>query len=805
MAKELAIKIKVDGQEIDLASKSINQVNEQIDGLKNKLAEVPIGSAEFKKINGDIQSLEAGFRKAKDATQPFMESFSQLPGVLGYVGRSIKGVGEAFTLLEENPIIAVLTALGYVVIKVSEKLGEMQSVMEPLEAVGETLQEVFSSIVNLALKPTVAVIDTLMKGYEGILNIYGRLTGKGNDYGTTLIEQKKKQQELNNSQSEYEKNLAAVQAQIQKAREASRDQNLPLEERRKALEKANQLEKQVSDEGKKRQLQDAQTKTAAIAAELGAGADRIKAISSMSTKELEIYIANLKATGNYNKQKVDAIIGSIKAIEEVDRTESTRNIQYQRDLKRINNEGNKDSNEAAKAQQEFKKKLFEIEQATRLADVKDEQEKQKISLANEKAKAIEEIDTMTISKKQKQKLKDALDAEYLLKEHQLQIKLSEEIDKAERDRVKKEEDFNKKVRGIEIAAIEDDVTKSKAAREEKFNDDVDALYKDFNFLMENAENQAKILANLKKAKENDIKKIDDKAAQDKLNTQVKEYQDEIALLTAQQKGLDKNSKAYWDNATKIEDLAFKAKLAKVKKGSKEEETIVLEHQQNLKNIEQSSFESRMKLGELFFQKLGGLAKGIQQLAEDDKETQKFAIRVQEAATIGQLVMADITAIRKAYKDSPTTFGLPWSAFYVADIAIGTLAANQAANKAIAALDKQAPSSSGAAASGMGANYGSGGLLEGPRHAAGGMMINAEGGEAVMTRGAVTAFGPLLSQLNQLGGGTSFGSMSSLGQAKHDAPKTTQNTDGSYIKTYVVESELTSMQQRQARLKDLSTL
>jgi hypothetical protein len=323
--------------------------------------------------------------------------------------------------------------------------------------------------------------------------------------------------------------------------------------------------------------------------------------------------------------------------------------------------------------------------------------------------------------------------------------------------------------------------------------------------MENAENQAKILANLKKAKENDIKKIDDKAAQDKLNTQVKEYQDEIALLTAQQKGLDKNSKAYWDNATKIEDLAFKAKLAKVKKGSKEEETIVLEHQQNLKNIEQSSFESRMKLGELFFQKLGGLAKGIQQLAEDDKETQKFAIRVQEAATIGQLVMADITAIRKAYKDSPTTFGLPWSAFYVADIAIGTLAANQAANKAIAALDKQAPSSSGAAASGMGANYGSGGLLEGPRHAAGGMMINAEGGEAVMTRGAVTAFGPLLSQLNQLGGGTSFGSMSSLGQAKHDAPKTTQNTDGSYIKTYVVESELTSMQQRQARLKDLSTL
>jgi hypothetical protein len=102
----------------------------------------------------------------------------------------------------------------------------------------------------------------------------------------------------------------------------------------------------------------------------------------------------------------------------------------------------------------------------------------------------------------------------------------------------------------------------------------------------------------------------------------------------------------------------------------------------------------------------------------------------------------------------------------------------------------------------------GGYIEGPRHAAGGVMINAEGGEAVMTRGAVTMFGPMLSMLNQMGGGTSF-SKGAVGGARPDNPIVKnvplQQNSAQVIKTYVVEAELTSAQQKQARLKDLSTL
>ena len=107
----------------------------------------------------------------------------------------------------------------------------------------------------------------------------------------------------------------------------------------------------------------------------------------------------------------------------------------------------------------------------------------------------------------------------------------------------------------------------------------------------------------------------------------------------------------------------------------------------------------------------------------------------------------------------------------------------------------------------GRNYEKGGMINGPRHAQGGVMIEAEGGEAVMTRGAVTMFAPLLSAMNQMGGGTSF-TKGAIGAARPDAPilnRPSENQAPLIMKTYVVENELTSIQQRQARLKDLSTL
>jgi hypothetical protein len=62
---------------------------------------------------------------------------------------------------------------------------------------------------------------------------------------------------------------------------------------------------------------------------------------------------------------------------------------------------------------------------------------------------------------------------------------------------------------------------------------------------------------------------------------------------------------------------------------------------------------------------------------------------------------------------------------------------------------------------------------------------------------------MLSAMNAMGGGTSFGSTM---VSTFDKPRTEAGADAStIIKTYVVESDLTTAQQRQSRLKDLSVL
>lgn len=107
---------------------------------------------------------------------------------------------------------------------------------------------------------------------------------------------------------------------------------------------------------------------------------------------------------------------------------------------------------------------------------------------------------------------------------------------------------------------------------------------------------------------------------------------------------------------------------------------------------------------------------------------------------------------------------------------------------------------------FGQNYEKGGFIRGRRHAQGGVMAELEGGEAVMTRGAVSAFGPMLSMMNQMGGGVAFNA--NISQSSFDNPKTNnfaKDGEGTIIKTFVVEQELTTAQQRQSRLKELSVL
>jgi len=158
-------------------------------------------------------------------------------------------------------------------------------------------------------------------------------------------------------------------------------------------------------------------------------------------------------------------------------------------------------------------------------------------------------------------------------------------------------------------------------------------------------------------------------------------------------------------------------------------------------------------------------------------------------------------------------GVPMAAAYavksqvLAALSIATIIAQGIAK--VKSIQSGSASSGGGSSAGggngLGRGYAEGGLIKGRRHAQGGTIIEAEDGEAIMTRGAVTMFGPMLSMMNQAGGGTTFASNLFTRPDNPMVKNPVAETQTQIIKTYVVENELTSSQQRQARLKDLSTL
>jgi hypothetical protein len=101
-------------------------------------------------------------------------------------------------------------------------------------------------------------------------------------------------------------------------------------------------------------------------------------------------------------------------------------------------------------------------------------------------------------------------------------------------------------------------------------------------------------------------------------------------------------------------------------------------------------------------------------------------------------------------------------------------------------------------------YATGGLINGPGSGTSDSIpARLSNGESVINANSTAMFLPLLSAMNSMGGGTAFNSNTMV--ASNDKPMTKEVNEPIIMRAYVVENEMTSIQQRQARLKELSVL
>ena len=510
--------------------------------------------------------------------------------------------------------------------------------------------------------------------------------------------------------------------------------------------------------------------------------------------------------------------------------------------------------------------LLKLLQENAVQRLDTERKREDLQLKNEKINEEKSINNLKISEELRGKLLEQVRYKYGLKIIELNKKRQAEDNKTFEEEQQKVKEYNDKIFEIMNNADENELSRNKYTRTRKFEDDKAALEKDLNFQKETLENKIRILMALEKAYKNDLEKLDNDENQKNRESKLKKLDDELRFLQIRGEAVVKGTREYFNNLRTIskkaeerelQDLDNRAITEKLtaEQVEREKTEIKKKYANERKQIDRQELDSYLqianqilgaaqnvlsqelairginqqnKLDELqieFNKQQEYNAKTMSSKEEFDKQTVKnerelavkqdkikeqYFNRNKDAQYAQALISASQAAIAAYSAMAAIPVVGPALGIAAAALALGYGIAQANAikrQKYVSGVAAQFPdSSSSSGSSNMGKNYEKGGMIGGKRHAEGGTLIEAEKGEAIMTRGAVTMFAPLLSAMNQMGGGTSFAP--SLMTTSYDAPNTlkpSQEQAPMIVKTYVVSSELTSEQNKQARLKDLSTL
>jgi len=326
----------------------------------------------------------------------------------------------------------------------------------------------------------------------------------------------------------------------------------------------------------------------------------------------------------------------------------------------------------------------------------------------------------------------------------------------------------------------------------------------------------------KKGNEQNFQYIEALTKQHKKNLQMIDSQELQTMSDLLQRRADTEKRLYgqmFKDLREAEDLAYAARVKAAGDNAALLEVIEREHTEKIKQLQREKIEAYGAVASATLSSFANVTNALAAFYEFESQNTKKSMAERKAAFEQNKKYQKATAVLSAASGiiqiltQPSTLPSPfdWIVKIANAAALGIMTAVQISKINATEFNDTGGAGAGAGGgtyNGLGRNYGDGGMIEGPSHksAAGGIMVNAEGGEAIMTKGAVSMFGPMLSLMNQMGGGASF-VPGLAGAARPDSPKvsTPSVTNSAIIKTYVVSSDMTSEQQKQARLKDLSTL
>ena len=804
MAKELTpIVIKVDGKELDVAKISVNDFNKIYTDAQKKLSSLPLGDEQWKKLNSELKNADKTFNQTKEilgetegkfkslrtqirqATIAFQEAeekgdlkgmkaakknidelndqfelatlksmqlddaLASLPGVMGVVGQSIQGIDKGFKLLVANPVLAIVSALVGAFMFLKDALGKTKEGQAALNKVSQAFSSVMGPILALINKVAVPIFENLAK-------IIGKVGSAFAWVAEKLGVSKDKIVAATNDidtvgQEAAEKEEKRKEKAKTDAEKAEADRKARVEKAKADAEKAKaDALKAAADEKKLKQ-------------------DTINDNEAVAQSEQELARAKVKASED-----------EVQAIKD---RQAEQDVDYQRELKRIND-------------------LMKLE---------------KVGSSEYKKLAIE---------------RNNLETGYLKNK----ATNTKEINKLNEDTINNEKALNDRISELKISLIKDEKDRNIASIQDKLRRDLEQLEKDKGFIVKSETEKEAIRKLYRDQAATAEQKVKDDATKKDEQEKIKKLDDDLRFLQIKQGAQIQGTKGYFDVLREIQKKAEEKQIADLKatdafkaKNAKEQQDALTQiHEKASRDRQALNMQEALAYAEMASKIVGvgtqitaalgaiyenQMNKELKDAGDNQQKQEEIKKKYFEKNKKLQIANAYIQMFQSAISAFASMAAIP-----VVGPALGAVAAAAAIALGIANINKiksteyqsAAGAGEGKAAAqpsmNLGKNYEKGGMIGGKRHAEGGTLIEAERGEAIMTRGAVTMFAPLLSAMNQMGGGTSF--VRSAVTTSNDNPNVSNSAMEQapiIVKSYVVSSDMTSTQEKNARLKDLSTL
>ena len=517
----------------------------------------------------------------------------------------------------------------------------------------------------------------------------------------------------------------------------------------------------------------------------GAWDDASKAVTGFGDR----YNESLKNFEAGTKELTTAEKEELKKRQEAEKAALEKRRQQQEEYRKKVAEDNKTADQ----------KLLDAQNEFEVLSAKNQDDANKIKLRQELAAEEKAINALLITEKRKGELIAQAKLVYNLKVQQI----DEERRKQE---TKEREDANKELvklaEDLTAELIKDEKTKA----EELLRLAYERQKKDIEQSKASEKEKAAALLLLLNKYNADKEKVEEDDRKRKLDKDAKALDDQLKLLELRGQVLRRNTQEYFRNQEEILTKAYEKEKLLAQGNAEQLIAIEAKYQQDKKNLKQQEIAAYGEVAAATINSFAAITGALASGYDEEAKTSKKAFEQRKKLQVATALMSAASGVIQILTQ-PSTLPSPfdWIVKTANALALGITTAIQIKN--IKKTQFAGEGGGGEAQAGTVRGMATGGIVRGP----GGptsddvptMLSNGEG---VMTAKAVTMFAPMLSMMNQMGGGTAF--TSDLQTTLPDNPNRANlamEQQPVIMKTYVVESELTSSQQKQARLKQLSTL